>query len=323
MRDFRGDFRRAAQQSFDPRYNGPNTAVQDILRPVRGAVNIGEGIVEGLGNIFAPEDAPNKYNILERRHNDGSGPGQYRGPRGGRNGQDPPQQQQQQQRPPEYDLRRFNPDGTPLATPRPGAFNPATGTFFSQDVPASEIITPPSVMAPLQPIEGSPLPPVVQAATPDVVAAPDVAAPVVAAAVDAPVPVAASTPVPAQDSSFDISQLTSGTPLTTDMLNKMSTAGISLTSVGQGPDAVSVFMQDGRIVGGIGDRVGNDASGFMTREQLDTQLASNGKSVAGFETMAGMATVQAATPTPAAEAPAAMTELAATGPRQTVIGPPV
>lgn len=63
-------------QRYDqgPRIISPTRQIRDTAYAVGDQAR---SIQQGLENIFAPKDAPNKYNILERRHNDGSGPGSY------------------------------------------------------------------------------------------------------------------------------------------------------------------------------------------------------------------------------------------------------
>lgn len=98
----------------------------------------------------------------------------------------------------------------------------------------------------------------------------------------------------------------SGTQMTTALANQLSAQGILPLTVGQGAEATTVYMKEGRIVGGY-DRTASDRDGgrFIDRDALETKLAGSGKTVAQLETIAGAATqVATQTPAPAVETPA-------------------
>ncbi len=79
-------------------------------------------------------------------------------------------------------------------------------------------------------------------------------------------------------------EIKSGEPMTTALLNKFSEQGIHPVSVGQGKDAVTVYMKEGKVVGGYERKAGDVDNGhFVGLDQLKTQLAQNNKSIEQVE----------------------------------------
>ena len=307
MGSWRGLFNSNAGIGYDPRrggvYSTPSSPLHGATRTIRAGAGIIDRIITGGRHIASGEFRPGPDGGHHRH--DGAPPGE-----GATHDRYRRESRQDRQRPPEYDSRLYNSDGSPRAD----ADTTAMRTFYRDGVriddptrapgqpenllpenfAANNTNGPVETLTQPTPVEITPL----QRPTAlDGIITPEIRAQaeIEGRDLDAPAaPAAAAFQMPS-----------SGTQMTTKLANELSAQGIVPLTVGQGAEATTVYMKEGRIVGGY-DRTASDRDGgrFIDRDALETKLAGSGKTVAQLETIAGAATqVATQTPAPAAETP--------------------